>query len=232
MVTVRQRHRRHDGAERRSDRNRDHQTRWHRRACAGYSRRHAQSGLHGWSPDNQRVACEGWDETTLSREGIYTVRSSDGGGLVRLTKTPANLVDLPGDYSPDGTLFLFKRSADEVPGPLMVVPTAGGRPPLALTDLAVEDPGRYSPDGKTILTSSNGRIVLLSADTGREIGQLEQPGTSLFGPVWSPDGGHIAYSGATSGPYADIYTSLPDGTDQRRVTSTAENEIRVEWGKD
>jgi len=185
-----------------------------------------------WSPDNQRVACEGWDETTLSREGIYTVRSSDGGGLVRLTKTPANLVDLPGDYSPDGTLFLFKRSADEFPGPLMVVPTAGGRPPLALSDLTVEDPGRYSPDGKTILTSSTGRIVLLSADTGREIGQLEQPGTSLFGPVWSPDGGHIAYSGATSGPYADIYTSLPDGTDQRRVTSTAENEIRVEWGKD
>ena len=43
-----------------------------------------------WSPDDQRLACEGFDETHPSRNGIYTVRSSDGGGLVRLTKTPTN----------------------------------------------------------------------------------------------------------------------------------------------
>ena len=183
-----------------------------------------------WSPDDQRLACEGFDETHPSRNGIYTVRSSDGGGLVRLTKTPTNQGDLPGDYSPDGTHLLFKRTAEESPGPLMVVPTAGGQSKL-LSDLLVEDPGRYSRDGKTILTSSAGRIVLLSAATGRDIGQIMQNGTYLFGAVWSPDGGHIAYSGASAGPYADIYTALPDGTDRRQVTSTAENEIRVEWAR-
>ncbi len=29
---------------------------------------------------------------------------------------------------------------------------------------------------------------------------------------------------------ADVYTSLPDGTDRRQVTATDDNEIRVEWG--
>ena len=182
-----------------------------------------------WSPDDKRLACEGFDETHPSRNGIYSVRSSDGGGLVRLTKTPASMVDLPGDYSPDGTQFLFKRTTEESPGPLMVVPTAGGQT-KPLSDLLVEDPGRYSRDGRTILTSSDGYIVLLSA-AGREIGRFAHgDGTYLFGAVWSPDGSHIAYSG-DSGSAADIYTSLPDGTDHHQVTSTEDNEIRVEWGK-
>ena len=140
------------------------------------------------------------------------------------------MVDLPGDYSPDGTQFLFKRTTEEDPGPLMLVPTAGGGQPKPLADILVEDPGRYSRDGNTILTTSDGYIVLLSA-TGRVISRFaHDDGTFLFGAVWSPDGSHIAYSGDT-GSAADIYTSLPDGTDQHQVTSTADNEIRVEWGQ-
>ena len=183
-----------------------------------------------WSPDDKRLACEGWDEGNASRAGIYTVRSSDGGGLVRLTRTPSELADLVGDYSPDGSTFLFKRTTNEDPGPLMVVPTVGGRA-TRLADLDVEDPGRYSPDGTSIVTSVNGHIEILDA-TGRETGQIAEDGTFLFGPVWSPTGDHLAYSGTTSGFHADLYTSRPDGTDRRRVTATPDNEIRVEWGTD
>ncbi|WP_344059491.1 hypothetical protein [Microbacterium pumilum] len=183
-----------------------------------------------WSPDDQRLACEGWDEGDASRNGIYTVRSSDGGDALRLTETPANLADFVGDYSPDGTAFLFKRTTEEDPAPLMRVSTAGGEATV-LSDLEVEDPGRYSPDGETVLTSAGGRIVLLDT-TGNEVGEIVEPGTYLFGPVWSPDGDHIAYSGTPAGAFrADIFTSRPDGTDRRRVTSTPDNEIRVEWGR-
>jgi Tol biopolymer transport system component len=182
-----------------------------------------------WSPDDKRLACEGWDDTNASRVGIYTVRSSDGGGLVRLTKTPPHQGDLVGDYSPDGRTFLFKRTTDELPGPLMVVPVAGG-PAKLLTDFDVEDPGRYSPDGTSIVTSAVGVIKILDVN-GRETGRIEQPGTYSFGPVWSPDGERIAFSRTVGGFHADIFTSLPDGTDRHQVTATPDNEIRVEWGR-
>lgn len=182
-----------------------------------------------WSPDDKRLACEGWDESDASRVGIYTVRSSEGGGLVRLTKTPVSQGDLVGDYSPDGRTFLFKRTTDELPGPLMVVPVAGG-PAKVLTDFEVEDPGRYSPDGTSIVTSAVGVIKILDVN-GQETGKIEQQGTYSFGPVWSPDGQHIAYSGTVGGFHADIFTSRPDGTDRHQVTATPDNEIRVEWGR-
>jgi hypothetical protein len=183
-----------------------------------------------WSPDDKRLACEGWDDADDSRAGIYSVRASNGDGLVRLTKTPFGQGDLVGDYSPDGRNFLFKRATEEMPGPLMVVPVTGG-PAKRLTRFNVEDPGRYSPGGTSIVTSSVGVIKILDVD-GRETGKIEQQGTYYFGPVWSPDGEHIAYSGSVGGAFrADIFTSLPDGTDRHQVTATPDNEIRVEWGR-
>ena len=124
---------------------------------------------------------------------------------------------------------MFKRTTDEQPGPLMVVPVAGG-PTKRLTAFDVEDTGRYSPDGRSILTSSGGVIKILDT-TGRETGTIEQQGTYAFGPVWSPDGAHLAYSGTIGGFHADIFTSRPDGTDRHQVTATPDNEIRVEWGR-
>jgi Tol biopolymer transport system component len=41
--------------------------------------------------------------------GIYTVRSSDGGGLTRVTSNPGG-DDLPGDYAPNGRRLVFARS--------------------------------------------------------------------------------------------------------------------------
>lgn len=57
-------------------------------------------GCWAWSPNSARLACEGWDDTNPNRPaGVFTVRSADGGGLVRVTANPSNH-DVPGDYSP------------------------------------------------------------------------------------------------------------------------------------
>ena len=45
-------------------------------------------GCGAWSPDASRLACEGWDDSNPARNGIYTVRASDGGGLTRVTTSP------------------------------------------------------------------------------------------------------------------------------------------------
>lgn len=181
-----------------------------------------------WSPDDSRLACEAWDETDASRTGIYTVRASDGGNLVRLTTPPNGKSDLPGDYFPDGKRLLFKRGSGEEDGVLMEVPVDGGKPDPLPTE-PVEDPGRFSTDGKTILTSANGRLLLLDS-TGRLRKEIADEGASLFGAVWSPDGSRIAFSRGASGPVADIFISRPDGSDRRQVTRTRDNEITVEWG--
>ena len=181
-----------------------------------------------WSPDDKRLACEGWDDADPSRRGIYTVRSSHGEDLQRLTTTPEGMVDTPGDYAPDGAQFVFKRSADEENGPLFIMDLPDGEP-RPLSKGGFEDPGRFSPDGATVLTSDRGRIVIMDLN-GEVLERVAEPGAFLFGPVWSPDGKWIAYSQATTGPHADIFISRPDGRDARQVTSTAANEITVEWG--
>jgi hypothetical protein len=182
-----------------------------------------------WSPDDARLACEGWDDADPSRNGIYTVRVSDGADLQRLTTPPAGQQDIPGDYSSTGQ-FAFKRhSGNEGPGPLMLVDANGGEPRL-LYDDSMEDPGRFSPDGRFVVTSSNGSLMVIDLD-GKVVHTISIEGSYAFGPVWSPDGTRIAFSVTTPGVYAaEIYTSRPDGTDLQRVTNTPDNEINIDWG--
>ena len=56
------------------------------------------------SPDGTRIALEGFgDGGDPALDGIYSVRASDGGGLVRLVQGPVS----PPRYSPDGTRLSF-----------------------------------------------------------------------------------------------------------------------------
>ena len=182
-----------------------------------------------WSHDDTRLACEGWDDADPSRNGIYTVRASDGGDVQRLTTPSAGQHDCPGDYSPDGQFVFVRGAGDEGNGPLMLIDANGGEPRL-LYDGPVEDCGRFSPDGRFVLTSTNGSLLVLDLD-GQVVQRISIDGHFAFGPVWSPDGTRIAFSLTTPGVYAaEIYTSLPDGTDLQRVTNTADNEINVDWG--
>jgi hypothetical protein len=183
-----------------------------------------------WSRDDTRLACEGWDDSDPSRTGIYTVSASDGSDIQRLTIPPASKHDLPGDYSSDGEFVFIRHSGDEGPGPLMLVDANGGEPRV-LYDDSMEDPGRFSPDGRFVATSKDGSLLIIDLD-GKIVHEISVSGAFVFGPVWSPDGTRIAFSGTTSGYHAEIYTSLPDGSDLQRVTNTASNEIAVDWGVD
>ncbi len=191
-------------------------------------------GCFAWSPEGSRLACEGWDDTDLSRNGIYTVRSSDGGDLARVTTSPDGAHDIPTDYSPDGQQIVFTRQGlpDEADTTLMVV-NVDGSGARALSDRRLGQ-GRWSPDGKTILTDAGEKLLLVPIDGG-EIRTIEivsdgGPKTAFFAS-WSPDGEWIVFSGRAS-KSVDLYIVRVDGTHLHQVTDTpiGKYEDAADWG--
>src|SRR5215213_4263049 len=61
-----------------------------------------------WSPNAQRLACGTFGLTDPRETGIWTIRSSDGGGLRQINSNPGG-EDSPGDFSPDGRRLVFAR---------------------------------------------------------------------------------------------------------------------------
>jgi Tol biopolymer transport system component len=199
-------------------------------------------GCSAWSPDGDRIACQGFTEEPSEKNGIYTVRSYDGGGLVRVThaRPPG---DVPGDYSPDGSRIVFLRG-DPSPhacfecGALFVVNTDGsGLRRITPPDLAQDAVGSWSPDGRWIVFGGReGRLYIVHPDgTGlRQIALHDGPGRSFAGGAsWSPDGARIVFSmfWAPNGYQPDLFTARPDGSDLVQVTDTPEFEHTSDWAR-
>lgn len=181
-------------------------------------------GCAPWSPDGSRLACEGWDDTNAARNGIYTVRASDGGDLSRVTTNPAGAHDLPGDYSPDGRQIVFGRDGHQ--GTMFV--NVDGTNERAMTNEG--GGGRWSPDGKTILTDGGTWLQLVPIDGSRPSPMLIN-GLATSRAAWSPDGQWIVFSGIASSTGSDIYIVRADGHDLHQVTNTPGlDEEFGDWG--
>jgi len=202
------------------------------------------------SPDFERLACAGFDGTEdwPSRNGIYTVRTSDGGGLQRLTSD--TYADLPGDYSPDGKRLVYYHvglTPPESEG-LYVLKTNGtGTHKIAPCCSIDGSGGSWSPKGNDIVFSwtpdfqVHSTIWVVHSD-GSGLRQLPVPGCG-GGPVddadargcadasWSPDGKKIVFRLTTPGfgEGGDLYTVNADGTDLTRVTHDGDVE-GPDWG--
>jgi len=109
---------------------------------------------HSWSPDGERLTCESFGTTDSGRNGIYSIRVSDGGDLQRITSVPDG-DDLPGDYSPDGKQLVFVRLAKQGPSGLFVTNVDGtGLKRLTPDGMLFDESGsngRWSPNGDQIL---------------------------------------------------------------------------------
>ena len=106
-----------------------------------------------WSPDGSRLACAAISGVDPSRNGIYTVRYSDGGGLTLIKSCPP-ACGAPGDFSPDGKRLVFLGSDQNDQLRIYTIKlNGGGMTPLtpAGMDLNDEDLGRWSPQGDKIL---------------------------------------------------------------------------------
>jgi len=174
-----------------------------------------------WSPDGKRVLCESFGVDDPKRNGIYTVRVSDGGGLSRVTSNPGG-DDIPGDFSPDGKRIVFVRLEQDRPVGIFVVGVDGsGLRRLTPKGMVLDESGfagRWSPNDAILLVArdeegGHKKVWIVDAD-GRNLRRLPlEIGCELGcdSPTWSPDGAKIALV-VGNGSGEDIYTVNADGT--------------------
>jgi WD40-like Beta Propeller Repeat len=210
-----------------------------------------------WSPDAKRLACESWSDEEFigemndpTRNGIYTIRVSDGQGLTRMTSNPYG-DDVPMAYSPNGKRLVFARydeNGDSLG--LFVVKTNGtGLRQIAPAGVTCCSAG-WSPQGNNIVFSrhvtpdvhSSIWIVHFDGTGLREVpahpaygcgGPNSDPNAGgCFDPRWSPDGEQIVFGNGSGDLGRNVYTVRPDGSGLHQVThgDAGQSNEQPDWG--
>jgi Tol biopolymer transport system component len=171
------------------------------------------------------------------------MRSSDGGGLRRLTANPYGGHDIPADYSPDGSFVLFLRENPQLAHDgrfaLFRVRTDGTGLTQVTRWALNAGGGRWSPDGSSIVLSvGSGRVkgslwVMRPDGTGLHKVFQDSQGGFAFQPTWSPRGDEILFAliRTFQGSGEDLYSLNADGTELTQVTKTPDSdEDSPDWG--
>ncbi len=195
-----------------------------------------------WSANGKRLACEGHGMANPGRNGIYTIRTSDGRGLKRITSNPSG-DDSPIDYSPNGNMLVFVRTDPHGPPGLnqaLFVVSVNGTGVRRITPWGFsDDDGSWSPDGTMILFEHFGSLYTVHPD-GSGLSKIPlQTGSlttafSAFDAGWSPDGTKIVFSlrfkVGTGTVREGIAIANANGSDVRLVTTSPTADHKGDWG--
>ncbi|MFD4295433.1 TolB family protein [Rhodococcus sp. NPDC058532] len=182
-----------------------------------------------------RTVYEGGYQPVYSPDGSMLAFTTAGGESITIVDTDgtnARVVDLAehgtvATLSPDGLRILVTVS-----GYLVEAPVTGGPSMVVLRDQFWNADPAYSPDGSTLVFSSN-----RGGNNGSEIYSMPAAGgaitpltdTYAVHPEFTPDGTRILYTRATTPtgePVTDtsvptrpeLASMNPDGSDQKRLT--------------
>jgi Tol biopolymer transport system component len=185
-----------------------------------------------WSPDGTRLLCHNDGSANPRDAGLYTMRSSDAGDLVRVSATPRKGFDNGYGYSPDGSRVLFARYDSNEKGTLFSVnPDGSGALQLTPPRLSVIDLGFFdrigadwSPDASRVTFAavqkrSTGRgfesaAFVVNGD-GTGLRRITPAGLFAASAQWSPNGDWIAFTGGRRLP--GVWMARPDGTAVRKI---------------
>ena len=164
-------------------------------------------GPAGWSPDGNKIAFEGWDDTDPTRTGLYVSEGSTLGDAAPVQITQAPVHDIPLGWSPDGARMLLIQGTrcpegDCDGGDLYVVDSDGSdliRLNPEGTFVSCCGPASWSPDGTQV---AFGAPTLDAAGKADEVaGDVEQrSGIGLVGLVVTKCGFKPGLSLTGAGP--------------------------------
>jgi Tol biopolymer transport system component len=201
------------------------------------------TGCPIWSPDAKLFACDGGSEDG-SRNGIYTIQTSDGEGLTQITSNPGG-EDVPIDYSPDGSQLVFGRlGQDHACGhanALYVVNADGSDLHQITPGGFCDDDGSWSPDGTKIVFEHFGSLYIVHPNgTGLKKLPLRTGSAttafSAFDASWSPDGSKLIFSlntkTAAGSGQEGIATANADGSNvqQATIAPPGSRDSSADWG--
>jgi Tol biopolymer transport system component len=194
-----------------------------------------------WSPNAKRFACE-VESDDGSRNGLYTVRTSDGRGLKQLTSDPGGN-DVPIDYSPNGKQIVFGRLGPDhacTPSAALYVVNVDGSGLSRITPPGFcDDDGSWSPDGTEIVFEHFGSLYTVHPDGSRLSKISLRTGSSTtaftaFDAGWSPDGTKLVFSlnvkGSAGSVQEGIGTADADGSNVQMITTSPTRDDKADWG--
>jgi TolB protein len=203
-----------------------------------------------WSPDGQKLTCSAFSDDG-SLNGIYTLRSSDGGGLERITIADPTGEDCPGDYSPNGKHLVFLRAADNYANQALFTVKVDGKDLRQISPTGSDqfflnfNCGSWSPQGNEILFSAHvpntdrSTIWAVHSD-GSGLRKIPIPGcggpasdpasVGCFNPSWSPDGTKIVFNRLHRPESEDIYTVNANGSGLTPAVTSPLDDENTDWG--
>jgi RHS repeat-associated protein len=182
-----------------------------------------------YSPNAAKIAFQRIDAQSIPQ---IWVMNANGTSPVRVSAA-----GVPSDtfsWAPDGTRLAVVANSQ-----LYLVNADGtGLRALTAAPNAVALPS-FSPDGTRIAFGNSvggaaSQIYVINADGSGLTNLSQTPANSDVEPVWSPDGGKIAFTRFVSAPSAltgDLYVMNPDGSGKTNLTSTRDTFGSV-WSRD
>jgi Tol biopolymer transport system component len=170
-------------------------------------------GDYGWSPDGAEI---GFTCSGKANGEICTIHP-DGSGLAQLTDN--SYYDGFIQWSPDGKKILVDSSAEDNLFTLYLM-DAGGGVPVRLVDKSERILGAdwSRANGKIAYVYKFHTDIYSVNPDGSGDAQLTDHSAADTCPVWSPDGGKIAFITKRNGP-REVFIMNGDGSDQKLVAA-------------